>query len=173
MKTIIFDLDGTLLDVRARREAAKRRVESAEPLFGALHQTDIRQVIETRELLALDRVFEGAKNALEKISSNSDNSLILYTARQKRGSLLWQLQTLGLDPFFEHVINTYGETKQFSHVAHLIGQFSTGHLIGDSKEDEEVAREGALNFTLCPLALSNSREHEVTFFSSLLDQLGE
>jgi phosphoglycolate phosphatase-like HAD superfamily hydrolase len=176
-RAIIFDLDGTLLDVRKRRSLARLEVGKSPPA-GTNAQSDLalRKVIERPELLEYDRLFIGAKEALQFASDQF--CLILFTARQDRLQLLHQLRNLGISGMFTHVINTGGNPKSPLFLQTLVSKLSIELYVGDRAEDAAVARELRVPFIRCHLESSGRKASpdvgaEQKFFDSVVQAVAE
>ena len=165
---LIFDLDGTLLDVRQRhfavyshvlRELGRpalpeaeywRRRRAGEGTFavvGDLPADDLSRFrnawferIECRHYLALDRPYAGVRDALTDLGGN--HRLILVTLRRDPDALVWQLAQTSLAPFFVEVISPSGGVP--SRKSGLLPDwYPMGQtwVIGDSEADIELASD--------------------------------
>lgn len=166
---VIVDLDGTLLDTRARHYSIYANLVSqdgAHPLplgevwrarrsgaswktilgrtFGkppeaideAAFLSDLRDLIETDEMLALDRLQPGAAHALQRLDRHGLRA-VLVTARRNPANLARQLEGFGLLRWLHEVIATQGRPKHTqlgNHAASTVG------WIGDTEEDWNAAR---------------------------------
>ena len=175
-KWVIFDVDGTLLDVSVRRKLA--RLLASEFRVNDL-ETDsdltVRNFMEERSLLASDRVYEGIVTLLDELYRIDNLKLAVYTARQKRPELLDQLENLGLIQYFSLVINTGGAPK--SHKDLQIGDISGNVLayLGDTEEDREVSMRAGAHFISIPLAIARGDTPDLagerSFFSEASKKL--
>lgn len=167
MARLIFDLDGTLIDVRLRhyqvyadclREAgieplapgaywSRRRAgestlriaaETPGPIFSRF--TSLwNERIETPRYLDMDRAFSGTRSLLDSLAG--DHELLLLTLRRNRAALESQLQRLGLERPFRRVI--CADNGQASDKAALLAGAGAVHdtwVIGDSEADIALGR---------------------------------
>ncbi len=172
---VVFDLDGTLLDVSARRIAAKALVEKVSHQVGQSKGEMLRSVIELPELLATDRVFQGARQLLEELSENEDIGIVLFTARQNRTLLLGQLEGLDLERFFDMVCNTGGEPKRNDFLPRQLRHGAIKIYVGDSYEDEIAALGLGARFWPVPESMSKGDSPdsilEENFFHNLRSEI--
>lgn len=172
--TVFFDLDGTLLDVRLRKRVARGRIDT-EIFRNELHfSTELRKVIEDPNLLAMDRLFEGARNSLRLLAQSGCQS-ILYTARQSRPALMRQLDELRILEFFQSVVNTGGNPKTITDLTEYLRPKQRLFYVGDAAEDEGVARDGGMRFFLSELHLLDGPQvdSEKLFFQTVVSQILE
>jgi phosphoglycolate phosphatase-like HAD superfamily hydrolase len=163
MATLLLDLDGTLLDVRARHYAVHAALLSdiglpslPEPLYWRrrrtgvpaarlvpeLHRAAFRrrwlEQIENRDQLSMDSLYSGARSALSILGQR--HKLVLVTLRRDCKALAWQLHRLGILECFERVLATGGASggKAGLWPDHL----RTGDeiVVGDGETDLEFAR---------------------------------
>jgi len=158
---VIVDLDGTLLDTRARHHAAYADTVHAlggEPLplarvwrakrrgvaWDRLLEPNVdpdrfldlwRGRIEADDMLALDRLQPGAMAALQLLARRGRRA-VLVTARRRRDALARQLQGLSLAAAFDAVIATGGGPKH----APITDPERVCRWIGDTEEDIAAAR---------------------------------
>ena len=183
---VIVDLDGTLLDTRARHHAAYAeavRVQGGDPLpLSVVWRAKRRAVgwdrlvgegvampaffdiwrarIEAPNLLALDRLQPGAKAALRTLARQGETP-VLVTARRDRAALLQQVDTLGLDGAFAAVFTTGGQPK------HAPVHGPVRRWIGDTEEDIAAARAlgcpvtAVTNGIRCPARLAAARPDDL------------
>ena len=168
MATLLFDLDGTLLDVRQRhfnvyaqilRELSRpalpeadywRRRRAGEGTFavvGDLPAGDLSRFrtawlerIECRRYLALDRPYAGVRAALAELGR--EHRLVLVTLRRDPDALAWQLAETRLAPFFAEVISPAGRVP--SRKSDLLPDwYPMGQtwVIGDSEADIALASD--------------------------------
>lgn len=162
MSTLLFDLDGTLLDVRARhyavysgllkelgvpplpepiywrRRRAGRSSAALLPNLAASSEDEFRRGwldrIEQREMLSLDRLHAGVTRTLEALGRV--HRLVLITLRHDAGALAWQLETAGLSACFPTVISPPpGVTSKVD----LWAGGGDVLVIGDSEADIDLA----------------------------------
>ncbi|OQA28786.1 MAG: Phosphoglycolate phosphatase [Verrucomicrobia bacterium ADurb.Bin345] len=181
---LICDFDGTLLDVTAKYcaiYAEFMREHSAQALPAAeywrlkragLSESDIlaatgcpkelgprlrdyvRDHIERPEALARDRLFAGAKAAIEALGVAHD--LILFSLRRDGEAFQRQVDQLGLRPFFVKVMSAgkrdeagTRETPK-SAILRKEGLTSRDWIIGDSEGDVVTARQ--LGIHICAVS---------------------
>jgi phosphoglycolate phosphatase len=170
---LVFDLDGTLIDSRARLYRLFQRLAPDSTLthdaYWALKQDKIsnetvlaRQLgygaaaisrfveqwmdlIETPELLALDSNFPGMAETLARLHGQA--TLHVCTARQHRQPVLDQLERLGLLDFFSSVLVTGQRRDKQELIAAIPGLGADDWILGDTGKDVQVGR--ALNMKTC------------------------
>lgn len=131
--TILFDLDGPVLDVsdryyrlyadllrsrglvpspKADYWARKRRAETERDIVAGLDGSESwteeylrlrRERIETHEYLAHDRSWPGMTESISELRSWA--TVLLVTLRRSRDSLLWQLDQLKLADRFDRILS--------------------------------------------------------------------
>jgi phosphoglycolate phosphatase-like HAD superfamily hydrolase len=166
MATIIFGLDGTLIDIRRRHHrvyADSVRELGAQPLAPAAYWSRRRagegtfQIasglpggiyarftslwsgrVEADAYLEMDEAFEGAGELLEGLRRL--HKLVLVTLRKKRARLHIQMTSLGLMSRFETVISPADEMTRDKRrlVAGIPGGRDTW-VVGDSEADLALA----------------------------------
>lgn len=139
--TIIFDLDGTLIDVSARHHKVYedtvmefggeplnkdqywelKRAKTKWPEMLVLSKIDIGNhenfmesfisKIESPYYLKLDKVLPGVFNVLDKFSN--ENRCFLLSLRRNQDNLIDELNNLGLHKFFQKIISGHTEGKGF------------------------------------------------------------
>lgn len=169
MSTLIFDLDGTLLDVRARHYAVYAgllRETGAAPLPESIYwrrrragrpasellpepspaaKEEFRRGwldrIEQSEALSLDHLYPAAMTTLESLGQT--HRMVLITLRHDREALEGQLKSVGLNGRFQQVISP-PPGQNLTRKAGLWPRTSNGAetlVIGDSEADIELAAE--------------------------------
>ncbi len=170
MPRLIFDLDGTLLDVRERHYAVysdclsefgvapltfdeywtrRRSGEGTVQIASDEHPLVIRDLfqnfwlerIESRDWLPVDTLFSGSFALLDVLRGRYE--LVLATLRRDRAALLDQLGWLGTDIFFDHIISPEGENYPGSKLEMLtpLGRNARTWVIGDSEADVVLTQE--------------------------------
>jgi phosphoglycolate phosphatase-like HAD superfamily hydrolase len=175
MATIFFDLDGTLIDVRARHYRAyrhacavagfislpaksywsRRRAGASTFALGpgmGTPRTLFRQawldVIERPDYLTDDRSFEWTDECLRELGARY--RLVLVTLRRDRGALLEQVESLGLAAFFAGILVPEGDAQEKAELIRQWG-YSEGDVVaGDTEADIDAAR--ALGITAASVA---------------------
>lgn len=168
MSTLIFDLDGTLLDCRARHYAvyADLLLEMGyEPLSEADYWDHRRagkgtfdvtakmpddearafritwlNRIERRDYLAIDRPFGGVAPTLMELARR--NHLVLVTLRRDPEALAWQLEKTRVAPYFHEVISPWDDVP--ARKSQLLGNwYPMGEtwVIGDTEADIDLAAD--------------------------------
>ncbi len=173
---LFFDLDGPLLDVRPRyvqlhhdllgRLGARgmpaadywRRKRAAVPEERILEELGLphlapaycaerQRLIETAEYLALDQPWPWAAGVLSRLSRRWP--LVLVTARGCRDLLLWQLERLGLTPYFAAVLSEAAGADVAGQKARLIRGYLESQggpagrglgMVGDTEADVGAGR---------------------------------
>lgn len=167
MKSLYFDLDGTLIDSRLRVyrlfcdlvpgcglsfdqywEIKRRKVSHAEMLadyfdYGPRKIADTQEKwldrIEDLDLLKLDKPFEHIDILLARASSRFN--LHLITARQKPGLVQEQLEDFGWSGLFSKVLVTEQRFTKSDLIAKNSSYCKTDMVIGDTGEDIETGRK--------------------------------
>jgi phosphoglycolate phosphatase-like HAD superfamily hydrolase len=168
MATLIFDLDGTLLDCRARhytvysevltemgydpmseddywtrRRAGKGTFDIVSKMpddAARMFRITWHNRIERRDMLALDRPFGGVAPALAELGRS--NQMVLLTLRHDPEALAWQLDKKGLAPYFHEVISPWGDVP--ARKSELTGNwYPMGEtwVIGDTEADIDLASD--------------------------------
>lgn len=168
MATLIFDLDGTLLDCRARHYTVYSEVLTEmgyEPLTEADYwrrrrdgqgtfdvtshlPEDVAKAfritwfnrIERRDMLAMDRPFGGVAPALMELGRL--NNLVLLTLRRDPEALAWQLEKKKLGMYFHEVISPWGNVPERKSEL-LSNWYPMGDtwVVGDSEADIALASD--------------------------------
>ena len=184
--TLILDFDGPILDGKYRHyqcyqdilteygyapmplepywEMKRSRVDRYQQLAAseatALYETFLREWlerIEEKKYLALDRLQDGVLDVLKQWH-NSDLKLVLATMRNRESGVLWQLETMGLAPYFDEVIVTR-QAQLGAGKANVVKQrvadlsATTALWIGDTEIDAEAARQLGLKICLLSCGL--------------------
>ena len=168
MTPILFDLDGTLIDVSARHYSLYRSVigdqgvEALEPgdywrhrragestidLLAATPGADVERFtvawmegIERPRWLALDEPYEGAVRIVEALAAEYE--LALITFRRDRVALTHQLDALQLRSYFTQVICHGPELVKRKHQLQGVAELPPGgYAVGDTEADIELAAE--------------------------------
>jgi phosphoglycolate phosphatase-like HAD superfamily hydrolase len=168
MATLIFDLDGTLLDVRRRHYAVyshvlrelgqpplpeaeywrrRRDGEGTLAVVGDLPGDIVSRFqaawldrIESRHYLALDRPYADVRGVLMELCR--DHRLVLVTLRRDAAALSWQLWESRLTPFFKEVVSpSYYIPTRKSELLPYWYPIGEAWVIGDSEADLELASD--------------------------------
>lgn len=168
MTPIIFDLDGTLIDVSARHYSLYRTLiseqgiealspdeywqhrragESTIDLLSATPGADVERFteawmegIERPDWLALDVPYEGAIEIIEALGAEYE--LVLITLRRDRVALMDQLDALQLRSYFREVICHGREVVKGKHLLQGVADLTPGgYAVGDAEADIELASE--------------------------------
>jgi len=165
---ILFDLDGTLIDVSARHYSLYRSViseqgvealppdeywrhrragESTIDLLAATPGVDVERFteawmegIERPDWLLLDEPYEGVVEIIKVLQPAYQ--LVLITLRRDRVALMDQLDALRLTGYFTDVICHGPELVKGKHLLQGIAQLTPGgYAVGDTEADIELAVE--------------------------------
>lgn len=168
MTPILFDLDGTLIDVSARHYSLYKSVISAQglealppgdywrhrragestiDLLAATPGVDAERFtevwmegIERPRWLTLDEPYEGAVEIVEALGSEYE--LVLITLRRDRVALMDQLDALQMRSYFTAVICHGPELVRGKHqLQGVAGLTPGGYAVGDTEADIELASE--------------------------------
>lgn len=170
---IVFDLDGTLIDSRPRlyhlfcqlapqaglsyeaywtfkrakvsHEVLLQRELGYGPERIAAFVERWMALIETPDMLALDRNLAGVPDALGRLAAQAE--LHVCTARQLRQPVLDQLQRLQLLPYFSSVMVTEQTHSKQDLITRLLRRDTGDWMLGDTGKDIEVGR--ALGMRTC------------------------
>ncbi len=161
-----FDLDGTLLDSRARhivllnklfikykinmrandliefKSRGKNNVDymihkGIDSKLASTIQKEWVKKIEDYELLKYDKLYPESIDLLKQLSQN--NELILITARSNRTNTIKQIKELGIDKYFKHVEIVDVKNVSESKKDVLI-KYNIKEYYGDTKADYLAAR---------------------------------
>ena len=169
---VAFDLDGTLLDSRARHGVVLQDILSKYEI--ELDTSDLisfkregknniswleskgvdavlaRQVqkewiehIESPEYLVLDRLYEDSEELLQEYDGCKR---ILITARSQENAVREQVKLLGLEPWFDEVfvVPSCETTSQLK--ADVLKEQNALLMIGDTKSDAEAAHKAGIGY---------------------------
>jgi phosphoglycolate phosphatase-like HAD superfamily hydrolase len=165
---ILFDLDGTLIDVSARHYSLYRSVisgqgvaalsrdeywrhrragESTIDLLAATPGVDVEcfteawmEGIERPDWLTLDEPYEGAIEIIRALGPEYE--LVLITLRRDRVALMDQLAKLQIEPYFTKVICHGPEVVSGKHLLKGVAELTPGgYAVGDTEADLELAAE--------------------------------
>ncbi len=168
MTPILFDLDGTLIDVSARHYSLygsliseqgvealppgdywrhRRAGESTIDLLAATPGVDVERFtkgwmagIERPDWLELDEPYEGAKPIIEALGPEYE--LVLITLRRDRVALMDQLDTLQMRSYFTDVICLGSQPVRGKHLLQGVADLAPGgYTVGDTEADIELASE--------------------------------
>jgi len=165
---ILFDLDGTLIDVSARHYSLYRSAiseqgvealprdeywrhrrggQSTIDLLAATPGVDIERFteawmegIERPDWLSLDEPYEGVVEIIKALQPAYQ--LVLITLRRDRVALIDQLDSLRLTGYFTDVICHGPELVKSKHLLRGIAELTPGgYAVGDTEADIELAAE--------------------------------
>lgn len=168
MTPILFDLDGTLIDVSARHYSLYRTLiseqnadaltlddywrhrrsgESTMDLLAATPGVDVEcftkawmEGIERPDWLALDEPYEGAIETNDAL--RPEYELLLITLRRDRAALIRQLDRLRLTDYFTAVLYHGSELVKGKHLLRGVAELTPGgYAVGDTEADIELALE--------------------------------
>ncbi len=168
MTPILFDLDGTLIDVSARHYSLYRSViseqgvealprdeywrhrragESTIDLLAATPGVDVERFtevwmegIERPDWLSLDEPYEGAIEIIKALQP--EYQLVLITLRRDRVALMDQLEALHLRSYFTDVICHGPRPVEGKHLLQGVAELTPGgYAVGDTEADIELASE--------------------------------
>ncbi|WP_395608513.1 HAD family hydrolase [Pseudomonas sp. B22129] len=171
---IIFDLDGTLIDSKARLHRLFQLLVPQSTLTfdqywdfkfsGLSNETivsnhfgfDERKVVEFRQewmdliesqtMLEIDTNFSGMHQALEELKRSA--TLHVCTARQHVSPVFAQLESLGLLEYFTNVMITEQNKSKESLIIQNVSNLTPGDwMIGDTGKDIQVGQ--ALGIKTC------------------------
>ena len=163
---LIFDLDGTLIDSRLRlyrlfqalvpqsnltyerywafkqEKVSNQTILAAEFAFDAaaveVFVADWMDRIEAPEFLSLDKNFPGMHQALKKLRKQA--KLHVCTARQAKQPVYYQLERLGLLPYFDSIMVTEQNRGKEELVAKIPDLERHDWIIGDTGRDIQVGK---------------------------------
>lgn len=161
MSTLFFDLDGTILDIKAHHIHTFRIVSEKLSLpylsdneywerksngkfpWDSLEKTDVDRylqefiaLVETPTMLLLDTVVPHMPSLLKHYTNSY--SLVLITNRRNKNALINQLKTLQLFPLFSAILPSFPQGK-FATIAKY-GYNPDDIIIGDTEEDIQTAQ---------------------------------
>ena len=168
MTALFFDLDGTLVDVRDRHYCVYslacedagmtpigandywRRCRRGASTFNVISPEDTAQAdafrrrwlesIEQPEFVLRDRLFPGVEESLRQLAE-AGCQLVLATLRRNRTSLMLQMESLGLAPWFVQVLSPMeaADNDKAALIARC-GYDAGDVVIGDSESDVAAAK---------------------------------
>jgi len=168
---IFLDLDGTLVDVAPRHYRVYKRVvdgfggkplafedywpkkrqkvpwetliaESGLSLEKDVFLAPFIELIESQEELRADQLFPMTLELLTKLAKHDD--LYLLTLRRRQEPLEYQLEQLGLKPFFKKILFGHTDAEGYQkkvELARSVGANGTIAWIGDTEADILAAQE--------------------------------
>ncbi len=165
-EAILFDLDGTLIDVRTRlfklfveltgcglsfEEYWEKKATGADQkrmleLIGfsecSAKEFKIKWLrnVERPDLLEEDSLFDDARDFLDSICPNS-YKIYLITNRQSYDNLIKELNDLGVKHYFDGIISTFQKCKKAEAVKEHGLMLDNAIFIGDTAEDIEAAKQ--------------------------------
>lgn len=162
-QTIVFDLDGTLVDASDRlyrlfqdlvpmsnltkieywnvkRRGARHR-DILQSSFPEIDITDFgnrwMSLIETEAYLDLDRAYDSVFEVIAELKKG--NRIVLLTARQSKPALLQELEKLGMTECFDDIYITEGNRSKEKQLSKIISSCSSDlcnvFFISDAIED--------------------------------------
>ena len=189
---IIFDLDGTIIDSRKRVYflfkkivntnldfnsywLLKRQKISNQQILVEYNQYskfDIEKfnlnwmnMIESDEMLALDKMHYGVDDLIKNLSVNND--LYLCTSRQNKNKVLSQIKNFKLNYFKKILVTEQKNSKIDLLRTYLPKNYDKGWIIGDTDYDIKVGKK--LNFFTC--AVLNGFHNEEVLQNSNPDRI--
>ena len=170
---VAFDLDGTLLDSRARhkivldeilrefgikldtsnlmksKRSGKNNIEFL--LSSGIDLQNAKAIqgkwierIESDKYLAFDRLYPHTLQTLRHYGKN--HSLVLITARRRKTATLNQIKELNLDKYFRKIFVVAPDSKLAQEKARILEQCGANLMIGDSEIDFEATRIANIAF---------------------------
>lgn len=168
IKTLFFDLDGTLIDSRERlyrlfihlapnptisfdeywnyKMAKKSNEWILKNKFGIKENAAIESFtrnwmkkIESPQYLALDKLFPDTISVLDKL--HNVVSMYIITARQHPSNLMLQLENLDLIKYFKSVLVTEQKNSKTDLIRSLDFPLNASAIIGDTGEETLVGKE--------------------------------
>jgi phosphoglycolate phosphatase-like HAD superfamily hydrolase len=169
MATLYFDLDGTLVDVRARHYAVYSdilREMAVRPLPEGVYwgrrragegtSSIVRDLpgelrarfsaawlerVELPEYLVLNRVYAGVPETLRVLSAG--HRLVLLTLRRRRDALEDELSRTGLAEFFGETVSpaARGDPPRKAELLRGASQDNETWVVGDSEADIDLASD--------------------------------
>jgi phosphoglycolate phosphatase-like HAD superfamily hydrolase len=176
-RVAVFDLDGTIIDVRYRyfriftlfleikslpnlsfeeyiqlRNEGQKDVSILEKYTNSSHLIDEFnsfkiEHIEKIEYLKFDHVRPGVLRLLNELSDNNFN-LELLTLRKNLVNLLWQLDNLSILSLFSKITHDFGKLSKSVYLKSLKSKSNKVIFIGDSDLDYLAANESGTHFYL-------------------------
>ncbi|WP_290656309.1 HAD hydrolase-like protein [Anaerovibrio sp.] len=197
--TLLFDLDGTLVDPRRRlyslfvelthsdlsyteywklKEAGLRQSDMLYHIgydgdFSAFSKDWLKQV-EREDLLRLDVLFTEVLDVIKRFHDQG-RKLYVVTNRQSLSGTEKELDCLGIGCFIDDVITTYQRISKSEAVKQSEIKYGHGIFIGDSKEDMEAAANLGIQCVLVDREHRNDKsipsDYQVNDLTPLLECL--
>jgi FMN phosphatase YigB (HAD superfamily) len=141
-RTIIFDVDGTLIDHTKRQVRMRKEYRTIK---------ERRAHIESTELLALDTVLPGVQETLKKLSR--EYRLIAVSNRQNGKNLVAELSRFGIAHYFTDIIAVgpvRAKAAKIKAFTQILGTYSLlpdqVTVIGDSDVEKSAASALGIRF---------------------------
>jgi len=195
--TILFDLDGTLIDCKLRQYSLFKELTGCrlsyeeywnvkntgfdqQAMLDYVQYKDLsaekflvkwKKNIERLDLLLLDKVFDDVSSVLENFKQNK-LKLFVVTNRQSYAGLEKQLSELNMIFFFTKLISTLQQCTKEEIIAKTKIQYKNAIFVGDNKEDMDAGK-----FLKIPRILidreGNKFNVEADFYINSLQELRE
>lgn len=198
----IFDLDGTLIDssermyklfcflvpeCRLSKEAywdyKRDKVNHKELLFKLYPQIDFEDfnakwmsLIEIKEYIDLDKNYPDTISTLKELKK--ENNIYLLTARQSKKMLMYELDKLKLNVYFDAVFTTEGYRSKEELLKECIKEipgFSFGHNIFVSDMGKDIALGNRMYYNTIGISHGFMSEKRLKEYKPcrIIDELGE
>lgn len=171
---IVFDLDGTLLDVKEKfywcyskivEKLGKKPIDieqywelrrkgySGQKILEVTEMKELSQMflrewirmIESKEALQCDKLFAGTQEVLRSLKQRQIQ-LVLVTMRHNIENLMTQLQLLEIGTYFDEIIAAGDKDISGKESLFPVDIEGRGLAVGDTLEDEKFARYGRVDF---------------------------